>query len=652
MTETHPAWTPSQETISRSRLNRLIKKLGLETVDDLHRRAVNDPEWYWRRVVEDLGVDFERDFTQVCDTSSGIEFPRWFIDGLFNITTNTLDRYATGPESQKTAIIWEDETRTSTHVSYGELYRDVVRLAGFLRAKHIESGDRVVLFLPMIPETAVAFLACARIGAVVVPVFSGYGVDALATRCIDAEAKMVITADGFRRKDRIVAMKTVADQAADQAPSVQTIVVVDHVTTSTKPGSGRDIRWTDALVVGDVDDADGSAIALDPNHPLLIAYTSGTTGRPKGIVLSHSGFLLKVGHDLGYCFDIQDDDVIFWISDFGWLVGPLLIVGSLFFHSTAVFYEGALDQPDPSRIWELIRHHEVTVQGISPTAVRALMTAGDSWVPDPPSHLRAFVTTGEPWTPEPWMWLFDTVGQRKLPILNFSGGTEIGGGIVSCYTILPLYPCGFSAPVIGMNSDIVDDNGHPVRGEAGELIIRSPWPGMTHSFWRDRERYLQTYWSKFPGCWSHGDLARIDADGTWFITGRSDDTIKVAGKRIGPAEIEAALVTHPGVLDAAAVGVPDASKGQAIVCFVVPRVWPVDGLERILEESVIQRLGRALAPREIMFVEGLPKTKNNKLLRRAIAARYLGAPQGDLSSLDDPSTLDLIPVSAQSPGDA
>jgi len=640
-----PAWSPDPATIERSRLTRLIRRLGLTGIDDLHRRAVADPDWYWRTVVDDLGIDFARPFDAVVDTSAGREFPRWFPGGTFNVSANCLDRHATGPGGGKPAVVWEDEAGTTRSVSYTTLLDDVVSLARYLRSIGVETGDRVALYLPMIPEAAVAFLACARIGAVVVPAFSGYGPDALAARLNDSGATVLVTADGLRRKGAVIDLKAAADRAAGQAPSVTTVLVVRRGAETRRAADGRHVDWQEALAIGQESGADGGSAALDPNHPLLIAYTSGTTGRPKGIVLSQAGFAVKVGHDLGYCLDVQADDVIFWITDMGWLVGPLLIVGSLMFGATAVFYEGVPDHPDPGRIWSLIQRHRVTLQGISPTAVRALMAAGDEWLAGAKlDTLRAFATTGEPWNPEPWSWLFEQVGGGRVPILNYSGGTEVGGGILSCYPILPLRPCAFSGPVIGMDVDVLDDAGQAVRGPIGELVVRSIWPGMTHSFWEDRQRYLDTYWSRRPGVWWHGDLARVDAEGYWYISGRADDTIKVAGKRVGPAEVESAVVAHPAVAEAAAVGVPDETKGQVVVCFVVTTGGePGATLEREIKAAVGDRLGKTLIPHDIVFVTGLPKTKNNKIVRRVIRARYLGLPQGDLSSLEDVASLRLIP---------
>ena len=641
------AWMPSDDVLTRSRVLGLVRRQRLPDLPALHRHALDDPEQFWRAVIDDLDIEFARPFTRVLDESDGKPFPRWFSDGAINLTANCVDRFADGPNGEKPAIIWQSESGATGIMTYRQLRDEAARFAGYLRSIGVGVGDRVALFLPMIPQTAAAFFGCARIGAVVVPAFSGYGPDALATRLQESGAKVLVTADGAARKGGHIDMKTVADQAAERCPALRAVVVVRHTGAApiTEP---RDVSWDDALLAGD-SAASEPCQAFDPNHPVMIIYTSGTTGRPKGIVHSHGGFLVKAGHDFGYALDVQADDTVFWITDIGWLMGPLLMVGVLMFHATAVFYEGVPDHPEPGQVWRVVQRHHVSLLGISPTAVRNLAAAGDQWLDGHDlSSLRGFATTGEPWNDAPWWWLFDRVGGGRLPILNYSGGTEIGGGILTCYTILPIRPCAFSGPVIGMDVDVVDDQGRTLRNQVGELVIRNTWPGITHGFWHDPDRYLDTYWNRFPGTWVHGDLAVVDDSGYWYVAGRSDDTIKLAGKRVGPAEVESALVTHPAVEEAAAIGVPDERKGQALVCFVVlvPGVAAGPALRQEIIDSVVTRLGKTLAPHDILFVGGLPKTRNGKVVRRAIRSRYLGLPHGDLSSLDSADSLQLIPVNA------
>jgi acetyl-CoA synthetase len=643
-------WRPDDRTRRRSRIAGLMSEHGFADLQSLHRRSVDDPEWFWGAVVPDLDIAFDRPFSRVLDETGGKEFPRWFVGGKINVAHNCLDRWAEGPEGDRPAVVWEAETGESESVSYRELHADVISFARYLRSVGVGKGDRVGLFVPMIPETAVAFLACARIGAVVVPAFSGYGPDGLAARLQGCDVSVLVTADGFRRKGGVVEMKSVVDEACAHSPSVRTVVVIQHM-GSEAPINARDVAWEDALAYGRGSDLDTSCVSLDPNDPLMIVYTSGTTGRPKGVVHSHAGFLTKAGVDFGYSLDVQDDDTVLWITDIGWLMGPLLIVGTLMFGGTAVFYEGIPDFPDPGRVWDVVERHGVTLFGVSPTLVRNLSAAGDHWLQGRSLRsLRAFASTGEPWNADPWQWLFTRVGAGKLPILNYSGGTEIGGGILTCYPTLPLRPCAFSGPALGMDVDVVGDDGSSLRGEVGELVVRNTWPGMAHGFWRDPDRYLEAYWLRFPGTWVHGDLASVDADGYWYVTGRSDDILKIAGKRVGPAEVESAVVAHPAVVEAAVVGVPDDLKGQSLVCFVVLKAGTSGGpdLERDISSSVGERLGKALIPRRIVFVMGLPKTRSGKIMRRAIRGKYLNLPLGDLSSLDDQAPLNSIPEAMKS----
>jgi acetyl-CoA synthetase len=377
----------------------------------------------------------------------------------------------------------------------------------------------------------------------------------------------------------------------------------------------------------------------------MILYTSGTTGRPKGSVHIHGGFPIKAAHDLAYCFDVQNDDVLFWLTDLGWMMGPWLIAGSLMLGSTMVLLEGTPDFPRPDRLWTMVERHAITTLGVAPTAIRALMPHGTEFVTATDrSSLRALGSTGETWNPGPWQWFFNVVGDGRCPIINYSGGTETSGGIVSSFTTQPIKACAFTGPVPGMVADVVDETGQPVREGVGELILREPWVGMTNGIWKDPERYLATYWSRFPDTWVHGDFAEIDEDGFWFIRGRSDDTLKVAGKRIGPAEIESAAVAHPSVREAAAIGVPDETKGDAIVVFVVAAAI-VDDIPRMCEEVrrfVGTQLGSALRPERVVFVDDLPRTRNAKIMRRVIRAAWLDLPLGEQSALENAAAAEAI----------
>lgn len=634
-------WRPSPEVAARSRIGRFMARHGLGSLEALQRRSVEDPEWYWDAVVRDLGLAWARPYTRVLDASRGIAWPRWFEGGQLNLAANCLDRHL--PSRRDTpALVWEGDGGETRTLSYGELAREVGRLANGLTRLGIGRGDTVGIFLPMGPEAAIATLAVARIGAIYTPCFSGYGARAVASRLGDCEAKLLLTADGFRRRGQLVPMKQTADEAVAASPSVRHVIVLHRLGVEVPWNPGRDLWWHD-VVVGQPDTA--GAVPVEADHPCLIVYTSGTTGRPKGAVLTQSGFLVKAAHDWAYVMDVGPDDRVFWLTDLGWLMGPLLITGTLAHGGTAVLFEGTPDYPEPDRLWALAERHRVTVMGLSPTAARGLMPHGPEWVRRHDlSSLRIIGSTGEPWNPEPFRWVFETVGGGRLPLINYSGGTEISGGIVASFPIAPIKPCSFAGPIPGMAAEVFGEDGRPVRGEVGELVITRPWPGMTQGFWRDPRRYEETYWSRWPGVWVHGDWAYVDEDGFWFLQGRSDDTLKIAGKRLGPAEVESVLVGHPAVAEAATIGVPHEVKGEAVVCFVVlkPGHAPSDRLRAELAERVVQHMGKALRPERVLFVSDLPKTRSAKIMRRVIRATHLGREPGDLSSLENPAAVKAI----------
>jgi acetyl-CoA synthetase len=387
------------------------------------------------------------------------------------------------------------------------------------------------------------------------------------------------------------------------------------------------------------------ALPVDADRPCCITYTSGTTGKPKGVVLTQGGLQMKIGHDAAYFFDLGADDRFFWLTDMGWVMGTILILGGLTNGATLVLFEGTPDYPKPDRLWAVAERHQVTVMGLSPTAVRALMPHGAEW---PRRHdlsrLRIFGSTGEPWNPEPYRWVFEHVGGGKVPIINYSGGTEISGGIITSFPIAPIKPCSFNGPCPGIAADVYGEDGRPVRGQVGELVITRPFPGMTAGFWKEPDRYIETYWSRWKDVWVHGDWAYIDEDGFWFVTGRSDDTLKIAGKRVGPAEVESVLVSHPSVAEAAAVGVPHEVKGEAVVCFAVLRPgtqWSEE-LRAELSDLIARQMGKALKPERVLFAAELPKTRSAKIMRRVIRATHLGNDPGDLSSLDNPGGIKAI----------
>jgi len=593
-------------------------------------------------VVKDLGLRWLTPYTKVLDDARGPAWPRWFPGGRLNFSDNCLDRNLDAGRGRKPAVVWESDDGQTRTLTYAELAGEVNRLANALRALGIAEGDRVGIFLPMSPEAVIATLAVVRIGAVYTPCFSGFGAQAVASRLQDCEAKLLITADGFHRRGQIVRVKETADEALAQCPTVTQVLVYRRLGRDIPWTTGRDRWWHDA-VAGQPDHC--PPVAVEADRPCLIIYTSGTTGRPKGAVLTHGGFLLKCAHDFAYCHDVGDDDRLFWLTDLGWLMGPMLFTAALSLGGTAVVFEGVPDYPKPDRLWALVERHRVTVMGMSPTAVRALMPHGPEHVhAHDLSSLRILGSTGEPWNPEPYRWLFENAGKARIPITNYTGGTEISGGILGCFPVAPIKPCSFTGPIPGMAAEVFDEEGRPVRGAVGELVVTKPWPGMTAGFWRDPERYEDTYWSRWKDVWVHGDWATIDADGFWYIQGRSDDTLKIAGKRLGPAEVESVLVGHPAVAEAGVIGVPHEIKGEAIVCFVVlrPDQTASEPLRKELADRVASQMGKALKPDKVLFTRDLPKTRSAKIMRRVIRATHLGREPGDLSSLENPAAVKAV----------
>jgi acetyl-CoA synthetase len=636
------AWRPNQDYLDRSALRRLITLTGSTDYEDMLTRIAADPESFWRTALTDLDLEWSKPFDRVWDLSRGKMWPKWFPDARINYVTSALDRHADGERSEHPAVIWEGDDGTSRTLTYRELGEMTDRTANALRKLGVGKGDRVGIFLPMCPETVAVTLACSKLGAIYVPLFSGYGVDAIVTRLESCDAKVLVTIDGFVRRGKTVPTKRIADQAMRQLPAIEHCLVVQRTVESVDMIEGRDTWWHDALATASSERITEDTAADDP---YMILYTSGTTGMPKGAVHIHAGFPLKSLHDLTYCFDLTRDDTLFWFTDLGWMMGPWLIAGGLMAGATIVLFEGTPDYPDVDRLWELIEHYKVTIFGVAPTAIRSLMPHGtDPVARHDLSSLRILGSTGETWNPDPWQWYFDVVGGGRCPIINYSGGTETSGGIVSGFSAFPIKSCSFNGIIPGMVADVVDEHGEPVRGEVGELILREPSVGMTNGFWKDPKRYEETYWSRFPDIWVHGDFAEVDADGFWFIRGRSDDTIKVAGKRIGPAEIESAAVGQGTVREAAAVAVPHAIKGDVVVVFAIPHAncERDEAAAEAVRRYIGDQLGGSMRPERVVFVDDLPRTRNAKIMRRSIRAAWLDLPAGDTSALENPAAVDAI----------
>ena len=617
-------WTPTEEVLERANVVRLMRSHGFEDYWELVRRSQEDPDWFWPAVVEDMGLEFSTRWERVVDVSRGPEWATWFVGGKLNIAWNCVHRWAERrPDAVASVSLGEAGARRE--LSFAELSREVTRLAEALVQLGVGVGDRVAIFLPMSQEVVVASHACAHIGAIQVPIFSGFAAPAVAQRLQASEAKVVITREVSTRRGREVPMLEILKQARAEAPSVEHVVLAP---------------W-DELVAespGELPPAE-----LESETPYLLTYTSGTTGRPKGVVHVQGGFLVSIAREVCYQADAGPDDVVHFATDMGWIMGPWTVVGGGAMGSTLVFAEGAPDWP-PDRLWQLVENERVSILGLSPTLVRALIPHGKPKTDL--SSLRVLVTTGEPWNPDPYRWLFEEVGGSRCPIINCSGGTEVGACFLSPTPAIPIKACSLGGPALGMAMDVVDGEGRSVvgAGEVGELVCRKPFPAMTRGFWRDPERYLETYWRRFPGIWTHGDWASVDEDGYWFLHGRSDDTLNIAGKRIGPAELESAAVAHPGVLEAAAVGIPHEVKGEVawVFCIPAPGVVADDGLAAEVGELVSGELGKAFRPDRVVLVNALPKTRSAKIMRRAVRAKALGADPGDLSSLENPEALEEI----------
>jgi acetyl-CoA synthetase len=642
------AWRPDPENLTQSHLARFLLATGLPDLTSLQARAVADPAWFWSAAADDLALPWQRRPRETLDAGRGPEWSRWWIGGAFNHAAAALDpRAASDPDGE--ALAWEGEDGEIRRFSAAALRDEVDLAAAMLAREGVRPGDRVGILLPMLPETVVAVLALGLLRAIFTPIFSGYGPAAIASRLADCDASMLITADGFLRRGSVVPLKAAADEAVAAVPGIRRVLVVRRLgDRAPAPAwyAARD-RWWDALM--DAARADRlpppAREATDPETPYMVIYTSGTTGRPKGAVHVHGGFPIKAAQDLAHCFDLGAGDCLFWFTDLGWMMGPWAISGALIRGARLVIYEGTPDHPGPDRLWAIVARHGVTHLGLSPTVIRALSPHGTDPVrAHDRSSLRVLGSTGEPWNPEPWWWFFREVGEGRCPIVNYSGGTEVSGGILAGNLMTPVRPTSFSGPNIGVAADVVDAAGQSVRGTVGELVIRQPLPGMTRGFWNDPDRYVETYWSRFPGVWVHGDWAIVDADGYWYIQGRSDDTLKIAGKRVGPAEVESAAVSHPAVVEAAAVGLPHAVKGESIAVFCVlgPGIGDTPALRTEIAAAVARELGKALKPDLVLVIPALPKTRSGKVMRRVIRAAFLGLDPGDVSALDDPRLLDAI----------
>lgn len=635
-------WTPTEKYRQESNIHRFMQKHNIKSYEELIRRSTEDIGWFWDVALEDLGVEWYKPYSKVFDDSKGIEWTKWFIDGKLNIVHNILDRHCreTGVDSR--ALIWVSETGEERTLTYHELNVEVCKLANALRSKGFGKGDPMSILMPMIPEAVIALLAIFKIGAIAVPIFSGFGYDAIRMRLLDVGAKVLFTADASTRRGRTIPIKETADKSVDGLTSIKNLIVVNRMGIDTPWSKGRDLLWSEFI---ENQSKVSRTEPLDSEDIAMVLYSSGTTGKPKGTMHTHAGTLAQAAKEVAYYIDVKPQDLLFWVTDLGWMMGPWQVVGAQHQGATHLIYEGAVDHPKPDQLWSIIEKYKVSVFGLSPTAVRHLMRCGDEWVGKHElSSIRILGSTGEPWDDTSWIWFFEKIGKSKVPIINISGGTEIFGCFLSPLPITELKPRTLRGPGLGMAIDVIDDHGQSVSGKIGTLICRKPAPSMTRGFWNDPDRYIETYWSVFPGVWWHGDLALVDDDGFWFLLGRADDVVKVAGKRVGPAEVETALISHPLVSEVAAIGVPHPIKGAAIVLHVVLERNTVvsEELRNELKAYVGTMMGKPFIPHDIRFVSDLPKTRSGKILRRMIKNVYLGMSPGDLASVENPEALNAI----------
>lgn len=636
-------WRPRPDDLEHSNVARLMRRHGIADAAALRARAANDPEWFYPAILHDLGIEWFQPYRELRDTRRGLPWTDWFLGGRLNIVHNVLDRHIAAGFGDQLAVVAEDDDERITRLSYAALNERVCRFAAVLAGCGAVVGDAVGFYLPMTADVVVALLACLKIGAVPVPVFAGFGPEALAARLQDASAKILLTADGTKRRGKRVALKQAADRARELSGCVTTVIVLRHQGEAVPFDAQVDRWWHEAEAAAP---REWPTTAVDSAARSLILYTSGTTGRPKGAVHTHAGVQVVTAKEVGYHMDLRPGETMFWLTDIGWMMGPWEICGVLFHRGTVVLLDGSPDYPAVDRVWAMTARHRVTHLAVAPTAIRVLAAHGSAPVHRHDlTNVRMLGSTGEPWDDASYRWYFDHAGGGRCPVINISGGTELMGCLLAPLPIEPLKPSSLQGPALGMDVDVVDEHGQSVRGEVGYLICRNAAPNMTRGFLGDAERYIETYFAQFgPAIWSHGDWAVVDEDGYWFLTGRADDTLKIAGKRVGPAEVETAANSHTAVRETAAVGLDDPIKGTKLVLVTVlkPEYAPSPELAQQITIHVGALLGSTMRPAEVRFAAALPQTRSGKIVRGVIRRVLAGQDPGSLAAVANPEAVDAL----------
>ena len=640
-------WKPPRDIVDSANVTSFMEKHGIPSYRDFVSRSISEYKWFWWNLPGWIGVEWFREPRELWDLSRGVEWAKWFRGGLVNLAHNILDRHVKSGLGDREAFTWVGEDGSERRLTYAELKADVDRLARFFDEIGVGRGDVVSIYAPMMPESVIAMIAAFKVGAIASPIFSGFAPSAVAERIRLAGSRVVVTVDGYLRRGRVVRLKDRADEAIELAGGVDTVIVARRLGIEVGWVDGRDVYYGEA-VSGKRPQREPEE--LDPEHPALLLFTSGTTGKPKGAVISHIGALVQPPKEHYFNFDVKPGwegggDRMWWITDIGWMMGPWQVIGSQFHASSHLMVEGAIDYPSKTRVWSLIEKYRVTLFGFAATVARILKRMTPK-IPEEfdLSSLRAFGNTGEPIDPDTWLWVMREVGGEERPFINITGGTELFGCFLLPSPVVELKPSTLWGPSLGMSVDVYDDEGRSVRGVQGYLVATKPAPSMTRGLWRDPERYIETYWSRFPGVWYHGDLALVDSDGHWFVLGRADDVIKVAGRRIGPAEIESVINEHPLVAESACVGVPHEVKGEAIACFAVLREGAEkrQGVEDEIAGLVEERMGKPFRPEAVEIVSELPRTRSGKIMRRLIRQVLSGEMPEPPPVLENPGSLSEI----------